>query len=272
MAKSNSEPHPFENCEPTLTNTTTPGAPTTATATTTTTGGVQGITEADIANYLANTPGFFERHAELLSAVQLSSPHGARAVSLQERQMQMLRERIKGLEARIMDMVRNSQENVAIADRLQRYTSAILLTADARALPTRMVQTLRHEFQIPQAAIRLWGPQAASADSADAADLPSYLQPASDDIKSFASSLTLPYCGVNAGFEAAEWVDEAAAMTSMAMIPLRHADTCFGMLVLASPDPTRYAADMGTEFLTRLGEVTSAALSRLRGAVSAAAA
>ena len=26
--------------------------------------GVTGITESDIANYLANTPGFFERHAE----------------------------------------------------------------------------------------------------------------------------------------------------------------------------------------------------------------
>ena len=32
----------------------------------TATQGVQGITEADIANYLANTPGFFERNAELL--------------------------------------------------------------------------------------------------------------------------------------------------------------------------------------------------------------
>ena len=60
--------------------------------------GVQGITEADIANYLANTPGFFERHAELLSSIQLSSPHGTRAVSLQERQMDLLREKHKGLE------------------------------------------------------------------------------------------------------------------------------------------------------------------------------
>jgi uncharacterized protein YigA (DUF484 family) len=239
-----------------LSNTTTP----------TTSNGVQGITEADIANYLANTPGFFERHAELLSAVQLSSPHGARAVSLQERQMQMLRERIKGLEARIMDMVRHSQENVAIADRLQRYTSAILLTADAQALPARMVATLRHEFQIPQAAIRLWGLDLAPAAGAE---VPGFMQPASDDIKSFAASLTQPYCGVNAGFEAAEWVDEAAAMASMAMIPLRHAGGCFGMLVLASPDPTRYAADMGTEFLSRLGEVTSAALSRLRASAAA---
>ena len=41
-----------------------------------------GITEDDIAGYLANNPGFFERHAELLASVQLSSPHGTRAVSL----------------------------------------------------------------------------------------------------------------------------------------------------------------------------------------------
>ncbi|MFM8511223.1 MAG: DUF484 family protein, partial [Betaproteobacteria bacterium] len=59
--------------------------------------GVQGITEADIANYLAHTPGFFERQAELLATIRLASPHGTRAVSLQERQMEMLRERIKGL-------------------------------------------------------------------------------------------------------------------------------------------------------------------------------
>ncbi|MDH4052450.1 MAG: DUF484 family protein, partial [Rubrivivax sp.] len=37
---------------------------------------IEGITEDDIANYLAQTPGFFERHAELLSSIQLTSPHG----------------------------------------------------------------------------------------------------------------------------------------------------------------------------------------------------
>ena len=225
------------------------------------TSGVQGITEADIANYLANTPGFFERHAELLSSVQLTSPHGQRAVSLQERQMEMLRERIKGLEMKIMEMIRNSQENVAIAERLHRYTRTILLTADAAELPGRMVASMKHEFLIPQAAIRLWG-----------VDVPhngaTYAEPASDDVKSFASSLTLPYCGANAGFEASEWLDDGATVASMAMIPLRHSmddkSGAFGLLVLGSPDPTRYAADMGTEFLMRIGEVSSAALSRLR--------
>ena len=39
---------------------------------------------------------------------------------------------------------------------------------------------------------------------------------------------------------------------------------CFGLLVLASGDPHRFASDMGTDFLERIGEITSAALSRLR--------
>jgi uncharacterized protein YigA (DUF484 family) len=33
------------------------------------------ITEDDIANFLVNTPDFFERHAQLLSSVRFVSPH-----------------------------------------------------------------------------------------------------------------------------------------------------------------------------------------------------
>ena len=93
------------------------------------------ITEDDIADFLLNTPDFFGRHAELLSAVLLTSPHGNRAVSLQERQAEMLREKIRILERRVMDMIRHGNENVIIADRLQRWTSELLRTRDARDLP-----------------------------------------------------------------------------------------------------------------------------------------
>ena len=74
------------------------------------------------------------------------------------------------------------------------------------------------------------------------------------------------YCGVNAGFEAAGWLGDPAAVASMAMIPLRQGDATIGLLVLGSPDATRYAADMGTEFLMRIGDTAAAALSRLRPA------
>jgi len=219
---------------------------------------IKGITEQDIADYLVNTPAFFERHAELLGAVQLTSPHGQRAVSLQERQMEMLRDKIKGLEGKIIEMIRHGQENVAIADKLHRWTRALMLTAQPGELPGVLTRELMHQFMIPQSGIRLWGAAAAFAQ------LP-FAKPVSADVKSLASSLMLPYCGVNSGFEAASWLDDASAAMSLAMIPLRHGATveAFGMLVLASPDPTRYTADMGTEFLQRIGELASAALSRL---------
>jgi len=224
--------------------------------------GVQGITEGDIAQYLANNPAFFERHAELLSSVQLTSPHGQRAVSLQERQMEMLRERIKGLEARIMEMIRHSQENVAIADRLHRWTRSLFLTTSPAELPQVMVDALKQQFLIPQAAVRLWGAAGSFAGE-------TFARSVSEDVQAFTGSLSLPYCGLNAGFEATGWLDDPSTVTSLALIPLRHrtgseaGQGSFGLLVLASPDPTRYAADMGTDFLVRIGEVASAALSRL---------
>src|SRR5512141_2702347 len=108
--------------------------------------GIQGITENDIANYLANTPGFFERHAELLSSIQLTSPHGQRAVSLQERQMEMLRDKIKGMELKVMEMIRHGQDNVAIADRLHRFTHAIMMTGNVADLPDVIVAELMRQF------------------------------------------------------------------------------------------------------------------------------
>ena len=223
--------------------------------------GVQGITETDIANYLANTPGFFERHAELLGSVQLTSPHGQRAVSLQERQMEMLRDKIRGLEGKIIEMIRFGQDNVIISDKLHRWTRALMVTAQPGDLPEVLVRELMHHYMIPQAGIRLWG--AAPAFAA----LP-FAQTVSDDVKVFAASLSVPYCGVNSGFEAAQWLEDPASAKSMAMLPLRadaesSSGPAFGMLVLASPDPTRYAAEMGTDFLVRIGEMASAALSRV---------
>jgi uncharacterized protein YigA (DUF484 family) len=220
--------------------------------------GVQGITEADIADYLASSPGFFERHAELLGSIQLASPHGQRAVSLQERQMEMLRDKIKGFERQLIEMIRNGQENAAIADKLHRWTRSLMLTANAADLPDVLVRELRHEFQIPQATVRIWGGAEAFASLA-------FARGVDDDVKSFAGSLGTPYCGANAGFAAVQWLDEPAQAASIALIPLRHESLAgaFGLLVLASPDPTRYTADMGTDFLARIGEVASAALTRL---------
>ena len=219
------------------------------------------ITEDDIAQFLARTPDFFERHAELLACVELSSGHDSRVVSLPERQASLLREKIKGLETRVAEMIRHGQDNLVIAGKMQSWTRRLLQTAQARDLPGAIVQSLADEFQIPQAAIRLWGADPAHAGEGFALDV-------SDDLRSFAASLSAPYCGVNSGFEAARWLPDAAQAQaqSLALIPLRTGldAPVSGLLVLASPDAQRFHSGMGTEFLERLGELAGAALSRLR--------
>ena len=101
----------------------------------------------------------------------------------------------------------------AIAERLHRWTRALMITARAAELPEVLLRELKQQFLIPQAGMRVWG-------VAQAFESLPFAQGASDDAKSLATSLSLPYCGANAGFEAARWLDDAASVASMAMVPL----------------------------------------------------
>jgi uncharacterized protein YigA (DUF484 family) len=220
------------------------------------------ITEDDIAHYLSITPDFFLRHAELLGAVQLTSPHSNRAVSLQERQAEMLREKIKLLEHRIMEMIRNGTDNVLLSDKVLRWAGALLQSKDTAALPARIADEIALQFAVPQVALRVW-------DVAGEFVAERFAQGVSDDAKVFASSLSEPFCGLNTGFEAVSWLGEPDAVSSIALVPLRvgpmgSPSPAFGMLVLASGDAQRFTSGMGTDFLARIGELASAALSRLR--------
>jgi uncharacterized protein YigA (DUF484 family) len=171
----------------------------------------------------------------------------------------MLRERIKGLEARIAEMVRHGQENDAIADKLVRWTRALLAVTDPKALPATLVAELKRIFDVPHAGLRLWSgaPEIAGQECA---------QPVGKDTISLADSMRMPFCGSNVGFEAARWLD-SGAVQSIAMLPLRvGADPhTFGLLVLGSADKDRFHPEMGTAFLERIAELASAALARLRG-------
>lgn len=220
------------------------------------------ITEDDIANFLANNPDFFERHAALLATVQLSSGHGGRAVSLQERQAELLRDKIKGLEQRVIEMMRHGQDNSAIGEKMQAWSRQLLLAARPQDIPGVITAELQKQFLIPQAAIKVWGVDAAYAQQAFAVGV-------SREAQAFTSSLARPYCGPNSGLESVRWLPDAASVQSMAVIALRAgaAPQAFGALVLASSDRERFQPDMATDFLQRIGELASAALSRLRTAL-----
>lgn len=216
------------------------------------------ITEDDIAEFLANTPDFFERHAQLLAAVQLNSPHSHRAVSLQERQAEMLRDKIKGLEGRIMEMIRNGTENMILIDKLHHWACELFETPlDER--PFVAADKIATQFAVPQVALKLWNLDARYAAQP-------YTQDISDDVKTYADGLAAPYVGANTGLAAVQWLAHPAQAASVAVVALRRAkgNPAFGLLVLASPDSQRFHSHIGTDFLLRLAELSSAAMLRLQ--------
>ncbi|MBR6975759.1 MAG: DUF484 family protein [Ottowia sp.] len=218
------------------------------------------LIEDDLAQYLRRTPEFFERHAELLAEVRLHSPLSGRVVNLQERQAELLREKLRLQEQRMMDFIRLGGENMFIADKLLRWSRQLFLVGRAVDLPAAITDGLERIFSVPQVALKLW-------DVADVYEDEPFAQGASESVRSLADSLLHPYCGVNAAFDAAQWLAEPAQAASLALLALRgegdaHA---FGLLVLASPDSQRFQAGMGTDFLERIAGIASAALSRVRG-------
>jgi uncharacterized protein YigA (DUF484 family) len=223
------------------------------------------MNEDDVARFIENNPEFFRRKPWLLGSIELPDPHDGQAVSLAEHQIQILRERIRSLQAQVADFAHNGRENDAIGERLTRWSCALLAERDASRLPALVVGELKEAFEVPAAAVRIWGfsPRFAGLECT---------APVGPDVVRFAASMRAPFCGPNADFAAAGWMQaEVPDTRSVALIPLRaDADGTsfgapFGLLTLGSPDPQRFRSDMGTAFLGRIGQLASAALSRLCG-------
>jgi uncharacterized protein YigA (DUF484 family) len=210
-----------------------------------------------VAHFLVDNPQFFEQHAALLGKVKLSSPLTGKAVSLQERQMEVMRDKYKTLEAQLAELIRLAGDNAAIANKFHAWTQTLLLARHGAELPRALVDGLCAQFAVPQATLRLWGlaPQHA---------LDWFARDVSDDARMFANSLLAPYCGSNHDFEAVRWLDNADAVQSTVIVALRSGGTAFGLLILGSPDPQRFGAEMATDFLVQIGETASAALAALR--------
>jgi uncharacterized protein YigA (DUF484 family) len=217
------------------------------------------LSSDDVARYLRDHPHFFEQHLDLLGSITVAHPHGGRAISLQERQLEVLRERHRVLELKLAQLIRTGEENDAISANLQKWTRRLLLAERPALMPGLIVEGLREIFSVPQVALRVWGlPEPRAGQE--------WAQPVPADTIAFASSMSQPYCGPNSDFQAATWLPEGGRDTrSIALLPLRKgADPkAFGLLVLGSADPDRFRSGLGTAYLERISEMASAALSRL---------
>lgn len=205
----------------------------------------------EVAQFLNQHPEFFEQYSEMLAEVVIPHPHGGRAIPISERQILSLREKSRRLELKLGELIRFGEQNDAITDKLHRMTIALIGAREVASVLHVIGFNLREDFAVPHVVVRVWdgfgAEQAAQA---------------SDEAQKFAQSLKNPYCSAHPMADTLAWFGNAAPhLRSFAYIPLRGEQT-FGLLALASEDPQRFYPEMGTLYLTRIGEVIAACLLR----------
>ena len=215
------------------------------------------LDSAAVAHYLAEHPRFFEEHAGLLGEVKLSSPLTGKAVSLQERQMEVMRAKYNALELRMAELMRTAAENTVILHRFHAWHLTLLKSTGGAVMARDLADGLLEHFGVPQATLRLWNVNADHAQAWFAGDV-------AEDARLFASSLRAPYCGPNKDFEAVRWLEQADEVRSTVLLPLTADGVTFGLLVMGSPDAERFSPMLATDFLVQLGQSASAALAPLR--------
>jgi len=212
------------------------------------------MTDEDVAQYLQEHPEFLDDHADILAKLKIPDPHDGRAIPIAERQLSQLRERNTVLEEKLHELVTFGEENDVIGERMQRITLALLASASLEDVLGTIYFNLREDFAVPHIALRLWQVE-------NHPDLVEFSK-VSEELLVFAASLAAPYCAHHPMFDSMQWFgDTQPPLQSFAYVALGD-DNPRGLLALASEDAERFYPEMGTLYLQRLGEITTAAISR----------
>lgn len=211
----------------------------------------------EVARYLLDNPKFFEQHADLVANMVVPHPHGGRTISITERQMLALRDKNKQLEGKMGELLQFGEENDAISEKMHRLAVAVIAAKSFQSVLHTLNLHLRDDFAVPHVAVRLWHRPEDSDELPEFADV-------SHDLQAFCETLAQPYCGSTSGFETSSWFGEAAThVRSQGLIAMRSGAGTIGLIALGSEDPERFYAGMGLVYLERLGEMASAALTRV---------
>ena len=214
--------------------------------------------EDTIAAYLQRNPDFFERHQGVLARLRLPHARGGAAISLVERQIEVLREKLAGVEGKLAELLRTARANDVIADRLHRFTRRLLRAVPEAEAIARIEAGLREDFDAFHSALVLIGAR-------PRLPVQQFVRvvPADDpNLKSFESLFASgkPRCG-QARDSQREFLfgPEGPEMGSVALVPLGEKGS-MGLLALGSVDRDRFHPGMSTEFLARMADLIADAL------------
>lgn len=214
-----------------------------------------------VADYLKENPEFFQQHEDLL--LELSLPHASgSAVSLLERQMILMRERLADREDHLEDLLDTARHNDMQLSRVRRLILALLEADDLNDLASTLSEQLRNSFGTGHSRLVL-----TDSDSDDTINTSQLVTQADNSLTALIQALlqsNRTFCG-QVSAEQLEQLFELGMVAdgSAAVIPLNQ-DDVKGYLLLGSENPDYFRSEMGTEFAAYVADVVARLLHHLR--------
>jgi len=208
-----------------------------------------------VAKYLRRYPDFLTRHPEVLEELEL--PHRAgSAVSLIEKQVDLLRESNRTLTSKLKQLVQVATDNEALMFRLHELTLELMVTNQLETFFDRLSEALISEFNADVLNITLFDREVKAGVKTPLVSV----HRDDPELQQFQEHLEKgkTVCGrMNRNKLDFLFGQKARWVESTALVPLGDE----GMIAIGSSDPARFYPGMGTMFLDLLGSVVTGRLS-----------
>jgi len=201
-----------------------------------------------VIDYLQAHPDFFQRHPECLARLELTHPSGE-AISLIEHQIKILRQQAAQHQSQMAQFVEVARENELLNERLHKLTLALLDAVTFDEVVNVLEDKLHDDFQAEAVKLHLF--THAETDGNANPDLDGF-RPFLEKGEARCGRLSkaqLEYL----------FSTQAEDIQSTALIPLQE-ESILGLLAIGSHNAQRFHPGMGTDYLTRLGEIVSKTL------------
>ena len=215
------------------------------------------LDEAEVAAFLKAQPDFFTRYPDVLEVIELSHRAGS-AVSLMEKQVDILRGKNDKLESRLERLLDAARDNEKRADHVHKLARTLVRAPSLAGVIAGLRQCMRDDFGIDEVFVGL-NPKHYKRHDIEG------LTPVEADgkvAKSFENFFRtrLIECGPLSETRAKLLFPKTEPLPqSAAIVPLEK-DKHLGMVVFASLDPERFQPRQGKLFLEMTAELIAAAV------------
>lgn len=219
--------------------------------------GAQTDEEARIVDFLRRHPDLLSRHPELLETLELSHASGS-AVSLIERQVEVLRGKNARLEDRMVRLLETARDNERRANAVQKLARALIRAPSLAAVATALRQAMRKDFAVDAVFIGLTLRSFRRHDI----DGITPLEPGHRLLQAYENFFRtrLIECGpISVATSALLFPHAAEPLQSAAVVPLDKEKT-FGMIALGAHQPERFVPRQGKLFLEMVADLAATAI------------